>query len=204
MSKIESFNNWAISQPTRQVIMLFSALVIGLLLLIYLFLAIPLEEKKSQLEGEYAQSKRTLEALNLKQLDGQINSLEKTLLGTKAQVQELTLQAETSRENLEGLKALQHDNASWANVLEQLLQNSVKLGVDILSMEISSLETPYVGFLTLHKLLHVEGSGEFLAIEKWIRYAEDMPKTLKLKTLKIQEGEVPSFEAQFEVLGLIK
>jgi len=204
MSRLDNLNQWVKSQPSKQIAMLLATLVVGIVLLIYLFLITPLMEKKAELEGQYNQAKRSLDALKSNQSNSQIESLQKILASTKSQSEELAFQAKLAKEHLNSMDELKHDNASWAAVLEQLLQNSVRLGVDIVAMEINSVESAYVGILSLHKHLHVEGSGDFLAIEKWIRNAENTPKIMKLKSLKINEGEIPSFEAQFEVLGLLR
>lgn len=204
MSKLDTLNQWMKSQPPRQMIMLILALVIGILFLMYLFFVAPMEENRAKLEGEYNKLKRELQTLQSKQIKNQIEDLKKSASSIKSQTKELKDQAIGMEARLKDLPELKHDNASWAGILEQLLDYSVRLGVEITTMEISSPQEDYIGKLSIFRLLHVEGSGDFLAIEKWIRHAEGMPKALKLKTLQIQEGKTPSFVAEFEVLGWIK
>lgn len=203
MSKTDSLNQWIKSQPLRQTVMLIGAIVIGILLLMYLVFAIPMEDNKARLEGELSQAQRKLQALESKQLTNEIKALQEILTSTKTQIQELKTQAQSAKSHIDSMPELRHDNQSWADVLEKLLQYSVELDVEIAAMEIASPQSHYIGILNIHKLLHVEGNGSFLSIEKWIRYAEDMPKTMKLKTVRISEGETPSFIAEFEVLGLM-
>jgi hypothetical protein len=202
MRGLASLNTWLSTQEKKQLWMLYGAVVVGVILAGYYFLAMPLEDKRQQLA-------RSITALEKQKNDidrshqASIKALESLLEQTKqrkAQTQERVTQMQTV---LAANPALHVKETSWANLLELVLKRSVELSVAINVMEITSPQTPFVGELYLVKTLHIEGEGAFLNIERLMRFIESHEKTLKLSQLVIREGEAPRFQATFEVLGVL-
>lgn len=202
MRALASLNTWLSTQEKKQLWMLYGAVIVGVILAGYYFLAMPLEEKRQQL----ARSISTLETQK-SDIDtshqASINALKTSLEQTqerKTQSQERVTQIQAV---LAANPALHVNETSWANLLESVLKRSVELSVAINIMEITSPQTPFVGELFLVKTLHIEGEGAFLDIERLMRFIETREKTLKLSRLVISQGDKPQFQATFEVLGML-
>ena len=95
------------------------------------------------------------------------------------------------------------NNRTYAQMLQKLLEHSVRLGLKIELMESEESDKPFFGKVREYKKLTVTGSGNYHAIADFLTFVENQNTLVQTETVRIEaDGEKPRFEAVILYMGV--
>lgn len=208
MSKLEPLNNYLETQPPKQRIMLYVALVIGIFVIAYFFYISDLSTELSDTEDVYLQKRSELKVLQRKTDIKKLKIIRKNIKKTKEAIQQKKIDIQEKTEKLNTSSVFLIDDSKFAIFLEDTLLKSKNLNVKLSQVSIDDLALPYIGILDIKKQITINGSGKFLDILRFLRFIEEQKILLKLQFLQIKntkesiKNKNVEFEARFDVIGL--
>lgn len=95
------------------------------------------------------------------------------------------------------------NNRTYAQMLERLLERSVRLGLKIELMESEDTDKPFFGKVSQYKKLIITGTGSFPAIADFLTFIEEQNTLVQIDTVQIRsDEEKPRFEAVILYMGV--
>lgn len=100
-------------------------------------------------------------------------------------------------------QGLLFDNRRYAKMLDILLERSLKLGLEIETMESVDTDKVFYGKVKQLKQLTVTGNGRFPAVAEFLSFAEAQNTLVQVKSVHIRAGEKnPRFTAVILYMGI--
>ncbi|MBN2869501.1 MAG: hypothetical protein JXK04_00935 [Campylobacterales bacterium] len=95
------------------------------------------------------------------------------------------------------------NNRTYAQMLQRLLERSVRLGLKIEQMESEDTAKPFFGKIIQYKKLTVTGTGNYPAIADFLTFVEEQNTLVQIDTVQIRsDEEKPRFEAVIFYMGV--
>lgn len=102
-----------------------------------------------------------------------------------------------------GRDGLVFNNRTYAQMLERLLERSVRLGLSIELMESEDTDKPFFGKVRQYKKLTVTGTGHYPAIADFLTFIEAQSTLVQIDTVLIRtDEEKPRFETVILYMGV--
>lgn len=208
MSKLEPLNDYLVTQPPKQRVMLYVALAIGIFVIAYFFYISDLSTDLSDTEDLYVQKQTELKTLQRNVDMKKLQVMRANIKKTKEEIQAKKLQIQEKTEKLNTSSVFLIDDSKFAIFLENTLLTSKSLNVKLSQINIDDSSLPYVGILDVKKQIQISGSGKFLDILRLFRFMEEQKFLLKTQYIKIKTPEKSiknknvEFQARFDVIGL--
>lgn len=116
---------------------------------------------------------------------------------------ELLMQKEALLAEMSAQSGLIFDNRRYAQLLQNLLAHSVRLGLKIELMESEESDKTFFGKIREFKKMSVTGTGNFPAIAAFLSHIEGQNTLVQIESLKVYtDGEKPRFEAVILFMGV--
>ncbi len=132
-----------------------------------------------------------------------IASKKKEILAIKERIDRLKSKELALKAKLDGQRFIFLDGQNFARLLEDMLQSSVKNGLELSQIAIEDKEAAAVGKLKIKKSIRIEGVGEFLNIVKFVRSIEAHPVLMRVDRFVVEtNGTTPSFKVAIDFYGV--
>lgn len=100
-------------------------------------------------------------------------------------------------------EGLVFNNRTYAQLLQRILERSVRLGLKIEVMDSQESDKTFFGKVKEFKKLTITGTGSYPAVAEFLSYIESQNTLVQVESLRVQaEEEKPRFEAVILFLGV--
>jgi len=176
----------------KEKIVLFIAILFGVVLLFYYFYVADATDKYQNNIRQITKLDRDIKKYSKKTVLHKILAMKRKILDTKSKISN-----DEQKLNYLNTKILQNNflllsKKDFTLFLNNLLKKSIKNDVLLQDVSIDKKDTKYIGKLKCKKIVQVDGYGNFLNTIKFIREIEEVKMMLQVKNLNIEtNGTIP-------------
>ncbi len=190
----------ALPRSYRWIILVAVVLVIGV---VGYFLVI--EEKLQELQSQkerLATLERSIHKQNPKRLEAKIVRMQRQLVSLRTEIDRLRSQQSSLLAKLQEHRTLFLSQKSFSKLLEKILADSYRQGLELQQVAISDGQKPFLGKIYEKKVVDINGTGRFLPLVRFLRGIESSPLLLKIDKLHIEtNGTTPTFSFRLKLYG---
>jgi hypothetical protein len=140
------------------------------------------EESIASLQGK-------LQRNSTRTIQGAIKRARKESLGLEDDLTNLHFKNQFLRTKLESVNFILYDQKGSAQILDDLLEQSLKQGITIDMIESLLVDAPYHDHLTEKAQINVKGDGSFKSIMGLLQYIDSLNTLMRTKMLTITINE---------------
>jgi len=196
-SQLESYEPKA-----RWAIMIASG--IGILWMGWMFFISDSVDELSALQDENAKLETQIEQSSPEAYQDKIVQTERRLAKLNQNLISLENEKDLLLSQMEQSQGLIFDNRRYAEMLDLLLEHSVRVGLKLDKLESVDTDKVFHGKIKIFKMLTIRGHGSFPAIADFMAFIENQKNLVQIEHLKIDtedEGK-PRFEATISYMGV--
>ncbi len=164
-----------------------------------------LEKKLQQLQSKkerLALLERSIYKQSPRYLEAKIAQLRRQLIKLRTRIEALRFKRSSLLDQLQKRRVLFLSPKSFSKLLEKILAASYRYGLELEEIAIDEVQKPFLGNLFEKKAVDVNGTGDFLALVRFLRGIEASKLLLKIERLHVEtNGTIPSFFFRLKLYG---
>jgi len=164
-----------------------------------------IEEKLQELQGQkerLATLERSIHKQDPKRLEAKIERMQHRLVELRSQIDRLRARYRSLLAQLRERRTLFLSQKSFSRLLEKILADSYRHGLELQEVAISDGDRPFLGKIFEKKVVDINGTGSFLPLVRFLRGIESSPLLLKIDKLHIEtNGTTPAFSFRLKLYG---
>ncbi len=164
-----------------------------------------IEKKLRQLESKkehLALLERSIYKQSPRYLEAKIAQLQRQLVQLRTHIEALRSQRNFLLGKLRERRVLFLSPKNFSKLLEKILSASYRYGLELEEIAIDEVQKPFWGNIFEKKVVDINGTGEFLALVRFLRGIEASKLLLKIERLHIEtNGTIPSFFFRLKLYG---
>ncbi len=159
-------------------------------------------EKLAQTKMELEKVERSLIKQDPKRLESRITRIKREIMTLQTKLEELKQKKYSIIEDLEKKRNYFLSQKSLSALLQYMLADSYKKGLQLQELIIYDTSIPFLGKIEQTKRIDVKGKGSFLSLVRYLRNIEDYPLLLKVDHLVVEtNGSMPQFSFILRLYG---
>ncbi len=164
-----------------------------------------IEERLQDLQSQkerLATLERSIHKQNPKRLEAKIVKMQRQLVSLRTEIDRLRSQQSALLAKLQERRTLFLSQKSFSKLLEQILADSYRHGLELQQVAINDSQKPFLGKIFEKKVVDINGTGSFLPLVRFLRRIESSPLLLKIDKLHIEtNGTTPAFSFRLKLYG---
>ena len=176
---------------------------IGIVWMGWMFFISDSVDELSSLQNENAQLEMQIKQSSPEAYHAKIVQTERRLSALNTQLVSIENEKELLLNEMEHSQGLIFDNRRYAEMLDLLLEHSVRVGLKLDKLESEDTDKVFHGKIKTFKTLTIKGHGSFPAIANFLAFIESQKALVQIEHLQIrteEEGK-PGFEALISYMG---
>ncbi|MEW5833134.1 MAG: hypothetical protein AB1763_09895 [Campylobacterota bacterium] len=183
--------------------LIYAIISAGILMMSWMFFISDTLDKLSALKDRTAELETTVERNSPAAYREKIARVNHELAQKNDELERLRQNKIALLEQMSDSQGLLFDNRRYAKMLDILLERSLKLGLEIETMESVDTDKVFYGKVKQLKQLTVTGNGRFPAVAEFLSFAEAQNTLVQVKSVHIRAGEKnPRFTAVILYMGI--
>lgn len=191
--------------PRNNRIMVYVSVFLGFVAFMYYFIGLDLQEEANTKQSNLLKLEKKLAKNKASLYKSKIAQNQKKILLLDTQYQQTKYQETDLRVRLERMDYLSSDAQGLADILDRLLKESVKLGIEIQKVVIDDKKEEYKAHIKYEGVISIEGNASFRSVLKLLRFIESQEALIEIKNIKFgldEESSSPTFAIMITGYGI--
>lgn len=182
---------------------IYLTIAISILLMSWMFFTSDMIDELAGLQEETSALEIKIAQTSPEAYQNKIAHTKETLLKKERGIADLEAEKQALLFEMSQSQGLLFDNRQYAKLLDQMLERSVALGINIESMQSDDTDKVFYGKVKQYKTLTIQGSGNFRSIAAFVSFIEEQKVLVEVDTIAIRsDEEKPSFVLSVKYMGV--
>ncbi|PHR54927.1 MAG: hypothetical protein COA44_12060 [Arcobacter sp.] len=191
--------------PKNNRIMVYVSVFFGFIALMYYFIGLDLQKQTGAKESQLLSLEQKIAKSKVNLYKSKIVKNQKKILLLDAQYEQGKYQETDLRVRLEKMDYLSSDAKGLADILDRLLKESVRLGINIQKVILDDTKEDYKAHIKYEGIIRIEGDASFRSVLKLLRFIESQEALIEIKSVHFgleEESKTPSFVIMITGYGI--
>ena len=186
--------------------MLYASVLIGIIVFVYYFFGLGLQEENSSKEETVMKLEKKLAENRVSLLENKIKKDNQQILFLAKEYETQNYKATSLRTKLERMDYLSSDARGLADILERILKKSVSLNINIDKIILDDIRQKYTQQIEKRGAINIEGTASFSSVLKLLRFVESQEALIKIENVHFdldkKDASHPDFVIKISGYGI--